>query len=682
MRRLIFGLLAVALAVVYLATALPAIAATPVEISSNTVDYAGDGDVEQLLQFTSGGHVLGFGSQGVYLAGLDHALRVEFAGGVPVQPIAEAGGTTQIGTAPLGLVTYTDVWSNIDIVYSSVDDGIADSTYIIHPGGDPADISLRYNVPVEVMPGGGLRFSFDSGYVTEGAPVAWQLVDGERLPVAVQFRQQAEDRVGLDLGSYDAGNTVHIDPVYQWHTFHGSSSGDIGGGIAVDSSGNVYVAGYSNAAWGTPLNAHNGSMDIVVVKLNGSGAYQWHTFYGSSSEEDWGQGIAVDPSGDIYVTGYSDAAWGFPLNAYAGGGYHDIVVVKLNGSGALQWHTFHGSAGKSDAGYGIAVDPSGDIYVTGYSAAWGSPLNAHNSSNSDIFIAKLNGSGALQWHTFYGSSDWDNLWGSGIAVDPSGDIYVTGHSWASWNGPGSTPPINAFNGSGGFDMGDIAVVKLNSSGTYQWHTFYGSSSDDIGYGIAVNPSGNVYVTGYSDATWGSPLNTHAGGGYHDIVVVKLNGSGDLQWHTFYGSSGEKDLAYGIAVDPSDSVYVTGYSGDWGSPLNDHNGSTDIAVVKLNSSGTLQWHTFYGSSDSDNLANSGIAVDPSGYIYMTGESSAWGSPINAHADLYDIVVIKAASVPFPTPTPTATSSATPTETGTATVTPPTPVSYTHLTLPTN
>ena len=200
-----------------------------------------------------------------------------------------------------------------------------------------------------------------------------------------------------------------------------------------------------------------------------------------------------------------------------------------------QWHTFYGSAAE-DEGNSIAIDGSGNVYVTGYSeTSWGSPVHDHSTgSNMDIMVLKLDNSGALQWNTFYGSGNTDE--GKGIAVDGSGNVYVTGHSNTSWNSP--VTPLHAH--TSGFD---ILVLKLDSSGTYQWHTFYGSASTDYGLGIAVNGS-DIYVTGISVATWGSPVNPHGGGGNADIVIFKLDNSGTtLQWNTFHGST-STDYGYG------------------------------------------------------------------------------------------------------------------------------------------
>jgi uncharacterized repeat protein (TIGR01451 family) len=248
---------------------------------------------------------------------------------------------------------------------------------------------------------------------------------------------------------------------YQWHTFYGQPSYDYGFGIAVDASGNVYITGYSNATWGNPLHAYSGYSDIVVVKLTSAGAYQWHTFYGSS-DTDIGYGIAVDANSNVYITGYSGATWqgdggAAPLHAHSG--YSDIVVVKLTSAGAYQWHTFYGSS-DTDIGSGIAVDANSNVYITGDSyATWQgdggvAPLHAHSGSQ-DIVALKLTSAGAYQWHTFYGSSNYDE--GRGIAVDASSNVYVTGQSYATWQGDGGAAPRHAHSGSY-----DIAVLVLGT----------------------------------------------------------------------------------------------------------------------------------------------------------------------------------------------------------------------------
>jgi hypothetical protein len=580
-------------------------------------NIAAEGNTNKLLQFTAEGHVIAFMPECIYLSGSDHMLKVTFQNAHVTTPEARPRQTMEGRSRPLERVLYPELWDGISLTYERKSGSIAKSTYIVSPGSNAEQISLLYNVPVLLNKTGKLVFEFETGRLSETAPVAWQMINGERLAVDVEFCRHKEKTIGFKVGKYNPAYRLIIDPSWEWNTFMGSSSDDRGYGIAVDGSGNVYVTGRSGASWGSPVNAHAGWVDAFVAKLNNSGVLQWNTFLGGAVYDDFGLGIAVDGSGNVYVAGYSDDAWGSPVNDYAGGNF-DAFAAKLNSSGVLQWNTFMGSS-VTDVGNGIAVDGSGNVYVTGDSrATWGTPVNAYAGGNYDAFVVKLNSNGGRLWNTFMGSSGSD--YGRGIAVDGSGNVYVTGYARYSWGSP-----VNAHAGNG-----DAFTEKLNSNGVRQWNTFMGSSSyiSEEGYGITVDGSNNVYVTGMSYATWGAPVNAHAG--YDDAFAVKLNSSGGRLWNTFMGSS-EDDAGYGIAVDGSGNVVVTGYSdAAWGTPGNAHAGGEDAFAVKLNSSGGRLWNTFMGGSEND--AGKGIAVDGSGNAYVAGITYLyeWGTPVNPHS----------------------------------------------------
>ncbi len=596
------------------------------------VSFATAGDAATLLQFRAGNHILGFQPNRVFLAGLDHAMRVDFLGTEGTMPVSTSPAPAVNGTgrAPsLATVTYRNLWEGIDLTYEAIQGRIVESTYRVASGADPSHIRLRCNAPVELQGDGSLIYRFGNGTLTESPPVAWQEVDGSRVRVKAEFRVSAGNEVAFALGQYDSRQPLIIDPTYEWHSFYGANDNDVLFGIALDGSGNVYIVGESVSTWGTPLHPHSGEIwNLFVMKLDSNGIYQWHTFFGAGG--DRGSGIVVDSSGNVYITGASGESWGSPLHPHSGRP-EDVVVLKLDCDGTYQWHTFYGST-DVDAGQQIALDSGSNIYVTGYSnASWGSPLNSH-SGNWDMFVLKLDTDGAYQWHTFYGSRDSD--YASGIAVDSRGNAYVTGPSTESWGSP-----LHAYSG-----IPDVFILKLDADGTYQWHTFYGSSGPDSGGSIALDGSGNIYVTGCSVYAWGSPLHAHSGG--YDIFILKLDTNGVYQWHTFHGAS-DDDTGGGLAVDNNGNLYVTGRSNiSWGSPLHAHSGVDDIVVLKVDSDGAYQWHTFYGAAyvgPSTGLdGGMGIAVDGGGNIYVAGNSlSSWGSPLNPHSGNWDMFVLKLA-----------------------------------------
>jgi hypothetical protein len=650
-----------------------------------------------LLQFKAGDHVLGFAPDKAYLASMDHALTVQFVGTEGVVPKADANAAgASAKVPPLGKLIYRDLWDGISLTYVATKDGITESTYHIAPGMDVSRIRLRYNVPCTIQKDGSLRFVFDAGNMTESAPIAWQDIDGRRRAVEVGFTMK-EGIVGFQVGNYNKTHPLIIDPTYQWHTFYGADSWDIAQGIAMDSNGNIYVTGYSANSWNgpagqPPLNPFTvGSLgNVFVLKLNSSGAYQWHTFYGAGGGET-AQGVGVDGAGNVYVAGESPSAWNGPAPANMGPlhawsaapGCSNLFALKLNGSGAYQWHTFYGPPRNGDncSGNimvkGIAMDGSGNVYVTGddAGAGWTGPggeaaVNLFNTGYTwNSYVLKLNGSGAYQWHTFSGYTNNGGDTTNAIAIDGSGSIYVTGSSSTNWNGPGvcSTPgispcPLNNFNATT-----DIFVLKLNSSGVYQWHTFYGSAewSSMGAYAMALDGNGGVYVTGWSSSAWNGPGTCSTPGaspcplndfsGYSDIFVLKLNSSGDYQWHTFYGSGGNANVyGKGIAIDGGGNVYVSGISWQtWNGPNNAPplNASGSFAILKLNSSGAYQWHTFDGSG-SDYV--NGMGMDGSGNLVVTGHSQdSWNgpgntAPLHAHSgpgNQNDLFVLKLNDLTF-------------------------------------
>jgi uncharacterized delta-60 repeat protein len=417
------------------------------------------------------------------------------------------------------------------------------------------------------------------------------------------------------------------------------NSGDIATAMAVDNSGNVYVTGASTGV--------GPGYDYATIKYNSAGQRQWVPRYnGPGNSDDTAQAIAVDSLGNVYVTGTSI---GSDI-------YGDYATIKYNSAGQQQWVARYDGPGHEDYAAAIVVDSSGNVYVTGTSTGSG--------TSSDYATIKYNSAGQQQWVARYDQSD-DVA--TTIGVDGLGNVYVTGgccgidydygtvkynsggqQQWvARYDGPANsfdTATAIALDNSGAvyvtgqsnaFDTGsDYATIKYNATGQREWVVRYagpGNSSDEAG-AIAVDTSGNVYVTGHSSPGYGT---------------IKYNSAGQQQWVAHYNHPG---YASAIAVDISGNVYVTGGTRGFGY-------GEDYATVKYNSAGQEQWVARYdgpGPGYSTDHAGA-IAIDALGNVYVTGGSLGSGTSSDYATIKY---VQEAAPTPTPTPTPTAWPSLTP------------------------
>ena len=324
----------------------------------------------------------------------------------------------------------------------------------------------------------------------------------------------------------------------------GTSGDDMAHGVAVDSSDNIYVTGYSEG--GLDGNTNKGKKDIFLAKYNSSGTKEWTKQLGSSAD-DFGNGVAVDSSDNIYVTG---STYG-KLSSIKNSGIYDIFLVKYNSSGTKEWATQQGTSSVEHA-YAVTTDSSDNVYVTGIT--WGgldgstkpnycnkATVKASNEC-TDIFLVKYNSSGTKQWTKQLEAPSLSYESSQGLAVDSSDNIYVTGYT----NGG-----LDSNTNSGGHD---IFLVKYNSSGTKQWTKQFGSTENDKGLGVAVDSSDNIYVTGYTEG--GLDGNTNSG--EKDIFLVKYNSSGTKLWSQQLGTPTFEE-ANGVTVDSSDNIYVTGWT---------------------------------------------------------------------------------------------------------------------------
>ncbi len=353
--------------------------------------------------------------------------------------------------------------------------------------------------------------------------------------------------------------------------------------IAIDGARNVYVTGES---YGTS------DYDMATIKYNSAGIQQWVTRYnGPANGADGSSAIAVDMSGNVYVTGYSDG------DASPVFRQDDYVTIKYSSSGTEQWATrYDGPANFHDVPNAIGLDNNNNnIYVTGGSSGSG--------TRYDYATIKYNSAGVEQWVEFYNGPANYNDTAYDIAVDDSGNVYVTGSS----DGASS-------------DNQDFATIKYNPAGVQQWLARYdGGGGGDDAYAMFLDESGSLYVTGESR----TPVSPYS----YDYLTIKYNAyTGDTVWTARYnGPASGIDLPLSVTSDVSGNVYVTGYSDGGGTGY-------DYTTLKYNNAGAQQWFIRYnGSGNGSDIANT-VAVDMSGNVYVTGTSSGNGT-------LNDIVTIK-------------------------------------------
>ncbi len=474
-------------------------------------------------------------------------------------------------------VEYKGIYPGVDLVFYGTE-GRLEYDFIVAPGAKPRRIQfdVRGTKRIRRDAHGDLVLKMGGDEIRWHKPVVYQEKNGVRQEIAAHYTITGTNRVAFELAKYDASRPLYIDPLI-YSTYLGGSGEDSGYGIAVDSTGNAYVTGSTE------------STDFPTMN---------------------------------------------PLQPANGGGY-DAFVSKINPAGsALVYSTYLGGSGTdSDSGNSVAVDSAGDAFVTGDTNSTDFPVtpgafqttcNGCGGDSSTAFVTKFNPSGsALIYSTYLGGSEYDV--GSGIAVDSAGDAYVTGNTFST-DFP-VTP--GAFQTTFGGDE-DAFVTEFNPSGSALiYSTYLGGSGDDWGRGIVVDGAGSAYVTGYTSSTDfpvtpGAFQTTCCG-----AFVTKFNPTGTALVYSTYLDNGE---GFGIAVDGAGDAYVTGLTESTDFPVTPRAFQTvcggaclgNAFVTEFNPSGsTLVYSTYLGGSGFD--LGWGIAVDSAGDAYVTGETRSTDFP---------------------------------------------------------
>jgi len=619
-------------------------------------------------------------------------VKLDFVGATPgVKPFGSdrtgtvisyfqgSSGDWKSGLPSYSRIVYANLWPGIDLAYSGTMDELK-YEFIVHPGADPSRIRLAYRgaSSVQVNPEGRLAVATPLGGFVDGAPVAYQEDSGPRVnvPMAYTIADSSPDKTaggvalenggnavtfGFSLGEYDRTRTLVLDPVILVYCgYIGGPNFDYGYGIAADKKGHAYITGYTSSmdpvfpvTVGPDLSFNRGGMDAFVAKVNAAGTGLDYCGFIGGAGDDYAYAVAVDPSGNAYVTGYtSSTETTFPVKIgpdLTHNGLFDVFVAKVNAGGTALSYCGYIGGSSHDYGRGIAVDASGNAYVTGYTYSTASTFPAAvgpslvQRGNNDAFVAKVRADGkALDYCGYIGGSGQD--YGRGIAVDASGNAYVTG----STNSTEATFPIVAgpfFTANGDFDA---FVAKVNGQGSELLYCgFIGGNSEDVGTGIAVDGDGNAYVTGYAASNEGSfPANmgpdlSH-NGGFYDAFVAKVDTEGSTVYYCGFIGGSAYDVGTGIAVDRWGYAYVTGYTSSKEDtfpvktgPGLTLSGSFDVFVAKVDTNGAkLLFCGYIGGLGADLGQGLALDADGSGSVYVTGNTYSMESsfPVIVGPDL--------------------------------------------------
>jgi len=606
------------------------------------------------------------------------------------------------------------IYDGIDLVFHG-EHGRLEYDFVVAPHADPGVIRLELSGQrsLRISTEGDLIIATSAGEIRWKTPEVYQVAGGQdgagvRQPVAGRFVIEGRRVVRFEIGSYDRNRTLTVDPTLTYATFLGVGGKTAARAIGMDGSGNVYIAGITSSTELSTVSAFQPNFagltagnylvgDGFVAKFSPAGALLYLTYIGGSQDEGV-SAIAVDAAGNAYLTGGTTSP-DFPIV----GGYQthfggtvatgnsirtgDAFVAKLNPSGnKLIYSTYLGGSG-DDIAFAIAIDSAGDAYVAGATSSFNFPLTPAGGEYQnhfkggggeplktclictlpfwdpgDAFVAKLDPTGSQLLFSTYLGGALDDV-AQAIAVDASSNVYVAGCTISSTY---PTTPGALQTHFGGSDpqnvqqnLGDGFITKLNSTGSALiYSTFLGGTGDDCVSAIALDASGDVYVTGSTDSsnmpvTPGAFQPSFAGykiapanvsQNFGDAFVAELNPAGTALVYFSYLGGSRNDLGAAIAVDGSGDAYVVGFSDSTDFPVsaspyqakmagdNKHyamnpQGDGFLTVVGPGGSAVL-YSTYLGGSADDGLA--GVVLDGKGGVYLAGGTGSLNIPTTSNA----------------------------------------------------
>jgi len=568
-----------------------------------------------------------------------------------------------------GKIRYRNVYPGIDLVYYGNNHRV-EYDFDLAPGADAANIQFAVKGAdgLTVDSEGNLVLAKGASELRFQTPLLYQEIKGIRARVPGKYVLRDSTHVGFEVGSYDTTEPLVIDPVLVYSTFLGGSSDDFSNGIAVDSTGDAYVVGLTDSP-NFPLASIGSYSDtqfrMFLTKLNSNGSnLLFADYFGGTSASDEAAGVALDSSGNAYVTGVTTSS-DFPVvNAFqsALAGSEDAFLVKFSADGSsIIYSTYLGGStltyiggSTSQFGNAVSVDPAGEAIVAGVTMATNFPTtNAYQSSASADqfgdwgeygFVTKFAPNGAsLVYSTYLAGSTLNTSTCSGcfpdseilgVVSDASGNAYITGFTTTT---DFPVTPGAFTTTSPGYYLSDVGFVsKLTSSGGLAYSTYLGGLTSSFLNAIAVDSTGSAYVTGYDIANDSFPIVTTnicdpSAASCNGAVIAKLNPAGSsLVYSTFLGTSNNM-AGQAIQVDASGDAFIVGSAVqfDLSNPIEGYAGNGDVVVAEIDSTATsLLMATFLGGQGWE--AATSLALDSNGAVYVSGETQSLDFPVTQSA----------------------------------------------------
>jgi hypothetical protein len=548
-------------------------------------------------------------------------------------------------------VKYTGVYPGIDLIYYGNERQL-EYDFEVHPFVNPSVIQMEFEGvdSIQIAPEGDLVLFTPAGEVRHHRPIAFQRRGTVEEPVDARF-VLAGNRVSFHLGDYDPSRLLVIDPKFTWSSFIGATGDDLGNDITLDNGGNVYVTGYTQTVTTQPppegvtppvptlqTDPARGH-EVFVTKLNSAGALVFTTYIGGAASDE-GHGVAVDLAGSVYITGFTSST-DFPtVNPFqpATAGVQDAYFVKLNSTGDTILLASYLGGDRGDRGIGIAVDDSGNAFLTGSTHGDGTPACVNNfpvvnaiqpkfgCGLGDGFVTKVTPAGTIGFSTFLGGAGEDIPYA--IAVDGAGDVVIAGRAQGI-NFPVANAMFPTFRG-GTYD-GFITKLK-NTGSSFIFSTYYGGIGDDEAVGLSVDQNNTIYVTGYTNSP-NFPLKNAPQsqlGGFRDAFLVKMQPNGTDTDFSIYIGAEDEDGGVGVDVSDDGFIYVVGFTTSLrfyaiNSISGFLRGARDGFVIKIfPDASNVIYSTYLGGFGFDGAT--AIAVDGAGDAHVTGFTTSFDFPV--------------------------------------------------------